>query len=99
MVPFKRYSAQIVEAAIAGVTEWLPCYDSTIQGFRQWFVSFSAQFLDLFPEDPCAEGTLDIVSSLQRIKALSGRLTGWLAWAVEIMANENNWRKSTQLLC
>lgn len=99
IVPYKRYCASVIEAAIEGNINWLPCYDGTIQSFKNWFARFSARILLMFKLNTHDNGVQVIVSPLQKIKALSGLTAGWLMWAVVKVANGSDWIESTRLLC
>lgn len=100
IVPYKRYAAQVVEAAIDGKTHDLPCYDSTIKNFKCWFAHI-ADKMACFLEKTVLNKVVkqESVSPLQRIKLLYGGSYGWLAWAIGIVVGQKNWLEITRLLC
>ena len=48
IVPYKRYSRQVIEKIISGDTSELACEDSTIRRIRQWYLEVESIFKQAF---------------------------------------------------
>lgn len=100
IVPYKRYCVQIIEDAIDGKTDSLPCYDSTIQSFKRWFIGVADKMVLLLNEVKSAtKDNPQSLSSLPLIKELYGATVGWLAWAVMQTVQGVFCIKTTRLRC
>lgn len=99
MIPFKLYTAATIEAAIEGRTDNIPCGDSTIYGFRQWFLNIAECFIvALLQIQRTADLSNRPISSLLKIKLITGCASGWLKKAVCLLVYNNQWIQ-TRLLC
>ncbi|NLB80104.1 MAG: hypothetical protein GX800_00470 [Clostridiaceae bacterium] len=95
LVPYKRYLSECIEAIIDGTDDEVACENSTIIRFRQWFKSMEnhikgsimAVYLQMINVRKDVAGK----TALEAIKAYVGADHGWLARAVRIVVNSNNW--------
>lgn len=99
MVPYKRYTTTTIEAAVDGRHDNIPCYDSTIHGFRRWFWSIANAFVAALQQLQTVSSRLEQeISLLLQIKFLVGDTTGWLKKVVWALVNNGKWPQ-TRLLC
>ena len=78
IVPYKRYSADVIENIINNQTEAAPCPDDTVRRIRGWWLAIIAYFLHILE-------TLEIKFAMSFGKPPTFRET------VRAAANSNNW--------
>ena len=95
MVPYKRYEAQVIEAAISGDLTCVPCYDQTIRTFQRWF---EALFKPLERKSTVFQKSSS-VSSLHFARQNGRSKRGWLSLLVIQLVKAQVWEKATRFLC
>lgn len=94
LVPYKRYLSECIESIIEGEVDKIACESSTISRLMRWFKGIEIHI----------KGSLASISTrvnasvyagkphaLEAIKIYVGEDPGWLARAVRIVVNTNNW--------
>lgn len=100
IVPYKRYTAQVIENILEGSIWDVPCDDNTIRLIRRWFFSIAENLLKLTEKQSslvCENRTL--FSSLQKIKKAYGNSKGWLRKAINHLVKIGYHVKTTRFLC
>lgn len=94
VVPYKRYSSQVIEAIVDDISDEISCEDSSIYRIKRWFQEVSGYIAGCLDAVAAQRGLKLAIKSCpvsQRIKAYVGEELGWLARVVRTVANTNNW--------
>ena len=95
IVPYKRYSSEVIECCICDKTESLPCELTTIQKLKIWYFFLESYFESTFEalkvlyED--YEDLQNEILMLQPLKNKRCHPDGWLKKLVRIIVNLNRW--------
>ena len=95
IVPYKRYSSEVIENCICDKTESLPCELTTIQKLKIWYFLLESYFESTFEalkvlyED--YEDLQNEILMLQPLKNKRCHPDGWLKKLVRIIVNLNRW--------
>ena len=95
VVPYKRYSSEVVECCICDKKEDLPCELTTIQKIKIWYFFLENYFestlnaLKILCKD--YQDLQNEISMLQPLKEKRLQPDGWLKKLVRIIVNLNRW--------
>lgn len=103
IVPYKRYTVQVIEAIVEENICCVPCEDTTIRAFRRWFQAASAALIRMQEKQQMHAAKISrAVSSLHSIQSLSlahGSDNGWLTFMVMQLIKAQYWSRATHLRC
>jgi hypothetical protein len=94
LVPYKRYLSKCIEAIIEGQADKIACESSTISRLMHWFKGVEIHIkgsLASISARVSASVYTGKTHALEAIKIYVGEEAGWLARAVRIVVNTNNW--------
>ncbi|HCS75460.1 MAG TPA: hypothetical protein DIW17_16495 [Clostridiales bacterium] len=94
LVPYKRYLSKCIEAIIDGQGGRISCENSSIYRLKRWFKGIEAHIKGSLASIAARVNSaikMGGESPLKAIKTYVGNEQGWLARAVRIVANTNNW--------
>lgn len=94
LVPYKRYLSSCIEAVIEGKGDRIPCENSSIYRIKRWFKVMAAHIKRSLAAIAARENIVIEIgegTTLKTITLYVGERPGWLARAVRIVVNTNNW--------
>lgn len=94
LVPYKRYLSKCIESIVDGEADKIACESSTIIRLTHWFQGMGIHIKgSLAAIMARIAAKIEVVNktALEAIKIYVGDDPGWLARAVRIVVNTNNW--------
>lgn len=94
LVPYKRYLSSCIEAVVEGQGDRIPCENSSIYRIKRWFKVMAAHIKRSLAAIAARGNTVIETGGRTKLKAIMlyvGERPGWLARAVRIVVNTNNW--------
>lgn len=94
LVPYKRYLSSCIEAVVEGQGDGISCENSSIYRFKRWFKVMAAHIKGSLASIAARENSVIETGEGTTLKAITlyvGERPGWLARAVRIVVNTNNW--------
>jgi hypothetical protein len=94
LVPYKRYLSSCIEAVVEGQGDGIPCENSSIYRFKRWFKVMAAHIKGSLASIAARKNSIIETGGETTLKAITlyvGERPGWLARAVRIVVNTNNW--------
>ena len=94
LVPYKRYLSSCIEAVVEGQGDKISCENSSIYRIKRWFKVMAAKTKRSIEANAARGNTVIETGGRTKLKAITlyvGERPGWLARAVRIVVNTNNW--------